>query len=337
MKISAVAIVGGLATLASADSHGNDYKPTKSECSTQSAPSAVTTHKVVVGAAGQLIYSPNQVEAAVGDVVEFDFLALNHTLTQSDFNTPCTANGGFTTGFNQFNPKNESGAFVRTFTVTDTKPKWFYCGFGNHCQRGMVFGINPAGKMDEFIEKAKASGNDNPATNPVTPAPPVTPVVPVNGGDAPPTTGADDAIATVIVGLEGGKRLVFDPPYLMNKRRGARIHFDFRAQSHTLTESTFEEPCKKIANARVDTDFNNVNPEDRPNFKPFDITLDTDVDVPRWFYCKAFNGQANGHCAKGMVFAINPKSEEQFQEFLAKAQATILKIKGRGLELGEMA
>ncbi|KAA8573274.1 hypothetical protein EYC84_003765 [Monilinia fructicola] len=121
-------------------------------------------HHVTVGAQGKNIYSPNQVNANVGDIIRFNFLARNHTVTQSDFNTPCTFNGGFDTGFNQFNPDNKTDLFVKDFVVDTNKPIWFHCAQTqpkSHCQAGMVLGINPAGKFDAFLEKAKNSGNSS--------------------------------------------------------------------------------------------------------------------------------------------------------------------------------
>lgn len=359
MKVSSVAVIGGLAALASAGHDAPEYyegapeaarwtktaeptidpygaaAPTTTDCAGPHKPAV--THKVQVGAFGQNVYSPDRVEAKIGDVVSFEFLALNHTLSQSDFNTPCTFNGGFDTGFNQFNPDNKTGLFIRELKVEDTKPQWFYCRQGNHCTQGMVFGINPAGRMDEFIQKAKASGND--AATPPTSATGTT------ATDYPSPTGypaghpagwAPSAVATVTVGLDQGKTLKFEPPYLTNVRKGDTIRFDFRAVNHTLTESSFEEPCNKLANDAVDTNFKNANADDTPNLVPFDLTLDTDADKPRWFYCKQAKATPNSHCGKGMVFAINPKSADQFQEFLTRAQSTLPKIKGRGLTLGQM-
>ena len=129
------------------------------------APSSVKTHKVEVGGPGQLSFRPNSVNAALGDVVEFNFLALNHTLTQSSFDKPCTYNGGIDSRFHQFNPKNISGRFIKSITVKESRPMWFYCKQGNHCLQGMVFGINLAGKMDRFIKNARAVGQPTNKTN----------------------------------------------------------------------------------------------------------------------------------------------------------------------------
>jgi plastocyanin len=45
--------------------------------------------QVTVGGPGGLIYSPESISAAVGDMVVFTFLSNNHTATQSAFDTPC--------------------------------------------------------------------------------------------------------------------------------------------------------------------------------------------------------------------------------------------------------
>lgn len=51
-------------------------------------------HTVVVG--GQdLVYTPNQINASIGDTVTFQFNVKNHSATQSTFNNPCTKSGGF--------------------------------------------------------------------------------------------------------------------------------------------------------------------------------------------------------------------------------------------------
>lgn len=360
MKFSSIAALGGMATLASAGwAEADPSQPSMYSDTTSSATGAESyatayaatppsgyddhspshsigkkTHKVDVGALGQLIFSPNQVEAAVGDVIEFNFLAKNHSVTQSDFATPCTKNNGFDSDFMP-NPNNETGVFRQSLTIKDTKPMWFYCKQPNpvnHCGQGMVFGINPAGKMDQFIENAEKQNGNLPGAS----APTASTMAPVPKGQDCATPTYTGAITTVTVGLEKGKVLKFDPPFLQHKKKGDMIRFDFRAANHTLTESSFNDPCKKLDGTNIDTNFMNANKEDVPNAKPFDLVLDTDADKPRWFYCKQANGQPNGHCANGMVFAINPKSEGQFNEFLMKAKATLPKIKGRGLELGQM-
>lgn len=101
------------------------------------------THTVIVGGEDLLRYEPAFVRAKVGDIIKFEFLAKNHTLTQSSFEDPCTAlPGGIDSGFKP-NPDNVCGKQQFEFTVKDEKPMWFYCQQGNHCSVGMVFAVNP--------------------------------------------------------------------------------------------------------------------------------------------------------------------------------------------------
>ncbi|KAF7906124.1 hypothetical protein EAF00_000403 [Botryotinia globosa] len=88
-----------------------------------------STHSVIVGAAGRLAFNPSRINVALGDKVLFEFLALNHTLTQSSLQNPCTwnASGGIDTGFKQFNPSNTSSKFVVEYTVESSVPLWFFC------------------------------------------------------------------------------------------------------------------------------------------------------------------------------------------------------------------
>lgn len=64
------------------------------------------THSVIVGGPSGLSYNPETLSAAVGDIIEFSFLAKNHTLTQSTFAKPCVNAKMFDTGF----VPNPSGA-----------------------------------------------------------------------------------------------------------------------------------------------------------------------------------------------------------------------------------
>ena len=303
---------------------GNEVLPT----SIMTAPSSSQTFHVDVGTFnGKVQFVPDQLNASIGDVVLYNFLAKSHSLTQSNFATPCTYNDGFDTGLNQSNPRNISGLFQIPFQVKTTSPQWFYCkqpGPPNHCGLGMVFGLNPAGKMDQFIKNAIAqNGNASTSVSPSSVTSTATTFI-----TSSTTASSTNGITTVTVGLNHGKVLVFDPPFIAKACAGDRIHFDFRATNHTLTESTFGKPCTKIAGAMIDTDFNNVNLNDIPNLHPFDFTVDS--DRPRFFYCKQKNGTPEGHCGKGMVFALNVDAST-FTQYGHNANATLPKIKGRQL------
>ena len=61
-----------------------------------------TVHTIAVGATnGSLLFFPDTITAAVGDVVQFQFHPANHSVTESDFGTPCQPkSSGFYSGFN---------------------------------------------------------------------------------------------------------------------------------------------------------------------------------------------------------------------------------------------
>jgi plastocyanin len=160
VNINVTIINGATTTIYSTktDSAHSTSTPPPTTSTTSSAP---TIHTVIVGVDGTLAYGANQVDAAIGDIIRFDFNSTNHTVTQSDFNTPCSPKaGGFNTGFNQFNPTNHTGVIFKDFVVDVSTPLWFYCAQTvkvSHCHKGMVLGVNPAGKFPAFLSLATAT------------------------------------------------------------------------------------------------------------------------------------------------------------------------------------
>jgi len=122
--------------------------------------SAINT-QVTVGNGG-LVFTPNSVNASVGDTIEFLYYPKNHTVTQSSFTAPCQplANG-VDSGFQ---PVSANATQVPSFTVTVnvTTPLWFFCRQTGHCESGMVFAINPTVNktFDAFQATANASSAD---------------------------------------------------------------------------------------------------------------------------------------------------------------------------------
>jgi plastocyanin len=126
--------------------------------------SAVQTQVIVGG--GPLTFTPNQVTAAVGDTIQFVFMAKNHTATQSTFATPCQPlPNGLDSGFVPVAANATSTqAFVVTVNATD--PMWFFCRQVGHCANGMVFAINPTANKTfaAFQAAANASGTTTSAS-----------------------------------------------------------------------------------------------------------------------------------------------------------------------------
>lgn len=99
---------------------------------------------------GGMKFSPEKVVAEAGDMIQFQFIGGNHTVTQSTFAAPCTpismSNTGVQGFHSGFQPADASSAQGMTSTfsvlVNDTKPMWAYCAQGKHCENGMVMVIN---------------------------------------------------------------------------------------------------------------------------------------------------------------------------------------------------
>lgn len=126
--------------------------------------SAQRTWVVTVAKNGSLTYSPNKIVAQPGEFVQFQFLAGNHTVTQSTFDQPCQpiSMHSNVTGFHSgFLPAAASAAMgmVPTYTIqiNNTNPLWLYCAQGRHCENGMVMVINePAANASRTLENYKS-------------------------------------------------------------------------------------------------------------------------------------------------------------------------------------
>lgn len=139
---------GAVATVTATVTVGGQASTTTYTTSAATSTGSVD-HKVVVGGTGVLAYNPSNITAQVGDTVTFEFNQVNHTVTQSSFNTPCRALSltsttgavGFDSGFN---PVASGATTFPTYTITvnNTSPIWAYCRQANHCGQGMVFSIN---------------------------------------------------------------------------------------------------------------------------------------------------------------------------------------------------
>jgi len=105
---------------------------------------SAVTYTITVGENQGLTYDPPFINASVGDVVAFQFVAKNHSVTQSTFTDPCTESAnGVDSGFF---PVQANATVVPEWSFTlnnDSVPLWFYCAQTGHCEKGMVFAVNP--------------------------------------------------------------------------------------------------------------------------------------------------------------------------------------------------
>jgi len=160
-----------IATFAAIVSAQDYPMPTDSAAPTGSV--AVHVVKAFNSPQGQPRFEPNEIQANVGDLVQFQFWPQNHSVVQASFADPCipleqssSANGteGFYSGFM---PVAAGSNIMPTFTieVMNTKPIWFYCSQGRHCQSGMVGAINPTTEktLSDFTSRAaQAAQNISP-------------------------------------------------------------------------------------------------------------------------------------------------------------------------------
>ncbi|KAI0086390.1 Cupredoxin [Irpex rosettiformis] len=129
---------------------------------------------VKVGNAGGLTFDPTEVQAQEGDTIQFVFLSKNHTVTQSTFANPCTKSSdtALDSGF-QFVAANATTVPQYSFTMTNissSTPLWFYCRQADHCQKGMVFAVNPTADktFQAYQAKAMSLGSVNPGNTTTT-------------------------------------------------------------------------------------------------------------------------------------------------------------------------
>ncbi|KAK4111093.1 Cupredoxin [Canariomyces notabilis] len=126
--------------------------------------SAQRTWVVSVAQNASLTFSPDRLTVQPGEMVQFQFLAGNHTVTQSTFDKPCQpiAMNSNVTGFHSgFLPVAASAAMgmVPTYTIqiNNTNPLWLYCAQGRHCEQGMVMVINePANNPNRTLENYRS-------------------------------------------------------------------------------------------------------------------------------------------------------------------------------------
>ncbi|EPE35947.1 Cupredoxin [Glarea lozoyensis ATCC 20868] len=146
-------------------------------------PAAAATHSVVVGGSAGLVYVPESIQAAVGDMVIFTFMNANHTVTQSAFTEPCVKlPEGMDSGFMP-NPNNTMlPAPQMAMQVTVATPIWFYCRQKAHCGKGMTFSINPTAEKSHAMFQQMAVAQNGTGT-----------LAPIQGGAAAPPAASASA------------------------------------------------------------------------------------------------------------------------------------------------
>ncbi|KAJ7118741.1 hypothetical protein C8R44DRAFT_878298 [Mycena epipterygia] len=268
--------------------------------------------EVTVGGTGIIAYTPNSVEANVGDIVQFVFKQKNHTITQSTLATPCSPmEGGFDSGFVPV-AANETDFPLAQLTVKDTNPIWVYCKQTGHCAQGMVFAVNPGDKFAAF--QAAATGN---ATAPTASAPASVTAAPTVS--SPASASSTSAVSTDHLVIVGGPAGNVYTPSNISASPGDTITFQFHEKNHTVTASSFQDPCRALSLTSTtgqlgfDSGFMAVS-ANATQFPTY--TIQVNDTQPIWVYCKQ-----TGHCGTGMVFSANAveSGPNNFAAFQAKA------------------
>lgn len=124
--------------------------------------SAVPTHTVAVGVDPHK-FTPKEVNASIGDIIEFRFYPTNHSVARAEYLLPCIPYE--VTGINKvgiwsgFKPIFVVGIDQPKYQVriNDTQPLFYYCGAPGACLHdGMVGVINPNSTQTWEVQHAFA-------------------------------------------------------------------------------------------------------------------------------------------------------------------------------------
>ncbi|KAF2999740.1 hypothetical protein E8E13_004543 [Curvularia kusanoi] len=122
--------------------------PTTLNSATSTSSLVPQTHTIQVGLLDHKI-RPETTEAAIGDLIEFDFYPLNHSIVRAEYGFPCipyemtgSDKKGFFSGFKPVDKVLDRPP-KWTLRINDTDPIFFYCAAPGSCiTYGMVGGIN---------------------------------------------------------------------------------------------------------------------------------------------------------------------------------------------------
>jgi len=160
--------------------------------SAQAPPPTGKNITIKVGGPEGLVFTPSNITAAVGDIVNFEFQGKNHSVTQSTFANPCSRmslNGGLgiDSGFLALGNSTVTPKPVWSIQIVNASaPLWFYCAQQGHCQMGMVASINAVEtgpkNFAAYKQLAMASSPNGAAPAPAN-----------NGASAPASTGTAES------------------------------------------------------------------------------------------------------------------------------------------------
>ncbi|KAH9977642.1 Cupredoxin [Lactifluus volemus] len=120
----------------------------------------------------------------------------------------------------------------------------------------------------------------------------------------------------VVVGSATGETIF--TPNSITARPGDAVMFIFDPKNHSVTQSSFENPCTRLNNG-LDSDF---HPVASVSQTPPTFSVPVKDSKPMWFYCRQNANTPASHCGKGMVFAVNAQvnGQKSFANFQAAAE-----------------
>ncbi|RKF79024.1 putative extracellular serine-rich protein [Golovinomyces cichoracearum] len=140
--------------------------------------------------------------------------------------------------------------------------------------------------------------------------------------------GANDQIKVHVVRVGANNKTIFEPNKL-TANVGEMIQFQFFGGNHTVTQSSFEQPCTPISlvNASIKGFYSGFMPvsASKDNLPTYSVMVEN--MTPIWIYCA--QGQ---HCQKGMNMVINEnlkanasRSLENFSKLAAQSVTVQMK------------
>jgi len=140
---------------------------------------------------------------------------------------------------------------------------------------------------------------------------------------APTPAALTGNIIKVTVGGPG--KLLYDPSHVTASPRDI-IRFEFHTKNHTVTQSSFADPCRKLsvngAPSGFDSGFMAVADETVTPLPTWDLLIND--TAPVWAYCRQTT-----HCGQGMVFSVN--SDESSPRNFAAYQSLAVQMNGTAL------
>jgi hypothetical protein len=154
-------------------------------------------------------FDPSSIRPQSGDVIHFTFAmpeyvknppTVQHSATQSTFDTPCTPmSGGFDTGIQTTGSANTNTGNTYELTVNSTDPLWFFSSASGDCGAGMVLSVNPPLSGEQtaaaFVERAKQQGGGDPSdsSSSSTAASSTSSGTPASSSSSPASSGASSS------------------------------------------------------------------------------------------------------------------------------------------------